>query len=177
MEPKPLIRMGSTFEQDWPGAKAQATECVLNLVRTGEWALDAVARLMKPYGLTPAEAQLLSIVHGAGEPLPHRVIADRLVVSRGMVTWLVNGLEQRGLVRRIAKPRDRRTVLVALTEAGHELHAVFRPRIHQLDARVVGDLSTEEQETLLRLLGSIQARLLTLSAQEERRLTEPEEPA
>lgn len=156
-EPTP-IRMGPTFEQDWPGASARATECVMNLIRAASDAGERIAAVLRPYGLTPAQSQVLSIIHGAGEPLPHHVIAERLVTARGTVSFLVDGLERRGLLRRVPHPASRRTVLVAITDAAERLLLEFRPRIHQVDRDLVAGLSTAEQDTLIDLLGRIQAR-------------------
>jgi DNA-binding MarR family transcriptional regulator len=151
--------MGPTFEQDWPGASARATECIMNLLRTAGDISERIAELLRPHGLTLAQANLLSIVHGAGEPLPHHVIAERLLTARGTVSFLVDGLERRGLLRRVPHPTSRRTVLVAITTEAERLLHEFRPHIHQLDRDLVSGLCAEEQETLLRLLGKVQERL------------------
>lgn len=151
------VRMGPTFEQDWPGASARATDCVMNILRSADWLSERIATLLRPYDLTPAQAQTLSIIHGAGEPLPHHVIAERLVTSRGTVTWLVDGLAQRGLLVRRPHPTSRRTVLVAVTDEAVRLLHEFRPKIHQLDRDVVADLSAAEQGLLIDLLARIQA--------------------
>ena len=153
------VRMGPTFEQDWPGASARATECIMNIIRTADGASERIAEILRPYDLTPAQAQVLSIIDGAGKPLPHHVIAERLVSSRGTVTWLVDGLARRGLVCRRPHPTSRRTVLVAITDQAERLLREFRPRIHQLDRDLVADLTPEEQEGLITLLARIQARL------------------
>jgi DNA-binding MarR family transcriptional regulator len=158
-EQPPLIRMGPTFEQDWPGASARATECVMNLLRTAGDISERLAELLRPYDLTPTQAQVLSIIHGAREPLPHHTIGERLVVARGTVSFLVDTLERRGLVRRVPHPNSRRTVLVAITEDAERLLHEFRPRIHQFDRNLVAGLGPEEQDALLRLLGCVQARM------------------
>jgi MarR family 2-MHQ and catechol resistance regulon transcriptional repressor len=158
------IRMGPTFEQDWPGASSRATECVMNLMRTADELTERIAAILRPYALTPAAAQVLSIIHGAGEPLPQHVIGERMVASRGTVSWLVDGLERRGLVRRLPHPSSRRTVLVEITESAEQLLITFRPAIHALDRASVADLSDEEQDTLVELLGRIQAQLRVGSA-------------
>ena len=157
----PVIRLGPTFEENWPGASARATECVLNLLRTADETMERLAEILRPYDLTPAAGQVLSIIHGAREPLPHHVIGERLVASRGTVSWLVDGLERRGLVRRVPHPTSRRIVLVAVTAEAERLLHEFRPHIHQLDRDLVAGLSAGEQETLLDLLGRIQVRLHT----------------
>jgi DNA-binding MarR family transcriptional regulator len=157
-EPTP-IRMGPTFEQDWPGASASATECVMNVIRTADQASARQAELLRPYDLTPSAFQVLAIIHGARESLPHYVIGERLLTSRGTVTFLVDVLERRGLVRRLPHPSSRRTVLVAITEEADRLMHEIQPQIHAMDRETTRGLSEAEQETLIELLGRVQAAL------------------
>lgn len=153
------IRMGPSFEEDWPGASARATECVMNLIRTAAELSERIADLLRPCDLTPAQAQTLSILHGAGEPLPHHTIAERLMTSRGSVSFLVDSLERRGLVRRLPHPTSRRIVLVGITDDALPLLRRFRPAIHALDCAAVAGLTRVEQDALIDLLGRIQRRL------------------
>jgi MarR family 2-MHQ and catechol resistance regulon transcriptional repressor len=122
--------------------------------------LEEFARLLEPYALTPAQFQTLAILHGAGRPLPHNVIARRLLVSRGTVTWLVDALEKRGLVQRERQPSSRRTVLVAVTEAGSAIVTEATPIMVQCNLDVTADLSIEEQDLLVDLLAWMHHRLI-----------------
>ncbi|HXY71701.1 MAG TPA: MarR family transcriptional regulator [Actinomycetota bacterium] len=89
--------------------------CKLNkyLVTTLE---DTVAEL----GLDHAEYKLLvrlrSCAPGARESAGE--LSRALVMSSGGMTNLLDRLEERGLIRRISDPDDRRSVLVELTAAG-----------------------------------------------------------
>lgn len=153
------IRMGPAFEQDWPGASARATECVMNAIRTGDRASARLAELLRPHDLTPSAFQVLAIIHGAREPLPHHVIGERLLTSRGTVTFLVDGLERRGLVRRQPHPSSRRTVLVAITDEADRLVHTIQPQIHAMDRETTRGLIEAEQEILIELLGRMQVGL------------------
>ena len=55
------------------------------------------------------------------EPTPMGRIADILCTDGSTVTWIVDRLEERGLVERQSDPRDRRVRLVALTEEGRRV--------------------------------------------------------
>jgi DNA-binding MarR family transcriptional regulator len=65
---------------------------------------------------------------------------------------LLDVLEQRRLVERIAKPRDRRTSGVKLTEAGASLARELRAAAVELERRFFASLSQDEQHTLHQLL-------------------------
>ncbi|RNG26714.1 MarR family winged helix-turn-helix transcriptional regulator [Streptomyces botrytidirepellens] len=65
----------------------------------------------------PAMA-VLGILKTAGRPLRIGEIADRMQVAGPHATRQVQGLEQRGLVHRIADPDDQRARLIDLTPEG-----------------------------------------------------------
>ena len=64
-------------------------------------------------------------MHSAWKVRPHRLaageIADRLVQTTGGTTKTIRRLEDRGLIRRVDDPEDKRRVLIELTNAGAEL--------------------------------------------------------
>jgi DNA-binding MarR family transcriptional regulator len=63
-------------------------------------------------------------------------IAQRLGISRAVVTGLLDRLEERGLVRREPDPADRRRLRIVLTTAGLDAS-------ERLGRAVVADLATE----------------------------------
>lgn len=77
-------------------------------------------------GIAVADLDALEHLELAG-PLTQRDLAMRLLLSSGAVTFLVDRLEEAGLVRRQPHPTDRRTTLVSLAP-GAEL-----PEIPELD--------------------------------------------
>jgi DNA-binding MarR family transcriptional regulator len=73
--------------------------------------------LLREMGLTPGHMKALSILD-PDEPKPMRAMADSLACDASMVTWLVDRLEERGLVERRTEPTDRRVKTVVLTPLG-----------------------------------------------------------
>jgi DNA-binding MarR family transcriptional regulator len=157
-EPRPVVELGSDFEADWPGASALATACILNLAVVSDQALAFGQALVRRHGLpTIAAFNVLTILHGAGGPLPPSVIAERMIVSRPTVTGILGTLEARGLTRRAAHPADRRMALVALTPAGGALVEELRPVLHAAERAWLACLGEAEQRALLGLLARLQA--------------------
>jgi MarR family transcriptional regulator, organic hydroperoxide resistance regulator len=73
--------------------------------------------VLREMGLTPGHMKALSILDPE-EPKPMRAMADALACDASMVTWLVDRLEERGLVERQASPTDRRVKTLVLTSEG-----------------------------------------------------------
>lgn len=73
------------------------------------------------HDLSGAQARLLTLV--VTEPRPMSRLAVGMHCEPSNITGLVDRLEKRGLVERLADPQDRRVKLIAPTEAGTELSA------------------------------------------------------
>jgi len=146
------------FEDEYPGASALATECYANLVRAADLLIGLHNRhTLDRYQLSPGARGVLAVVDGAGQPLEPSVIAERLVVTTGSMTSLLDNLEKRGLVRRLPHPEDRRKLLIDITPEAQAIVDEFLPAFHARERDVVtAALTTSEQRTLLRLLAKLQ---------------------
>jgi DNA-binding MarR family transcriptional regulator len=160
--PERLERMGPYFEHEFPRASARATDCFINLLAVGNLAETLLGNLLRPYGLSVGSLNTLGILTGAGEPLSPHEISERLLVTRGTVTGLLDSLEKLGFVRRIPHPHDRRKLLVELTDEVASFGAANQPLLHRAEREWMAGLTDHEQETLLGLLGKLRAHLLDL---------------
>src|SRR5258707_7221337 len=80
------------------------------------------AERVRPLGLSPSQAEVLSVLHEA-QPLSLIEVGERLVCETGSPSRLVNGLVQAGLVERVASATDQRKVSLSLTPRGEEVYA------------------------------------------------------
>lgn len=71
-------------------------------------------------------------------------------VTQPAITLLVNRLAERGWVRRVADPSDRRAVLVSLTEAGEVAFAQLRAEYREMVRAEMAMLGDEDLEALAR---------------------------
>jgi DNA-binding MarR family transcriptional regulator len=109
------------------------------------------------YQLSPSARGVLAVVEGAGEPLEPTVIAERLVVTTGSMTSLLDNLEKRGLIRRLPHPDDRRKILVDITPPAQAIVDELLPTLHARERQVMdAALTASEQRSLLRLLAKLQ---------------------
>jgi DNA-binding MarR family transcriptional regulator len=152
-------RVSRDFAVIYPDASASATECAMNLARTGDLVLGRVASALQPLEVSPAGGLVLGILKDAGKPCPPNYISERLIVSRATVTGVLDTLVKRGMVRREPHPTDRRMVLVHLTKAGSRMADTVRHTVHRGEAEWMGSLSETERTRLTELLGKIQRHL------------------
>jgi DNA-binding MarR family transcriptional regulator len=154
----PLVRVGEDFEDEYPGADRLATEAYANLLRTGDLLMALHNRqTQEQYQLSASARQVLAVVEGAGEPLEPSVIAERLLLTTGSMTSLLDNLEKRGLVARQPHPSDRRKLLIGITPAAQAVLDELLPSLHARERDVMAAaLSPKEQQTLIRLLAKVQ---------------------
>ena len=114
---------------------------------------------LEEYQLSPSARQVLAVVEGAGEPLEPSVIAERVLITTGSMTSLLDNLEKRGLVRRERSVEDRRFIQVHLTEEGARLIRHVFPTHADAITRQLAVLTPEEQ----RALGNLCRKLGTVS--------------
>jgi DNA-binding MarR family transcriptional regulator len=112
-------------------------------------------------GLDTWEFDVLSALRRSGSPYrlsPGALITQTLVTS-GTMTNRIDRLTERGLVRRLPTPGDRRGVLVELTVAG--LEAVDRAMAALLDTErgLLGTLPEPDRDRLAALLGALLVRV------------------
>ncbi len=101
--------------------------------------------------LNVSEFAVLELLYHRG-PTPLGELAQRVLVTTGSITYVVDNLEKRGLVQRVGCPKDRRVCHAALTETGREwIGAIFPDHAGAIE-RAVSGLTEDEQETLTALL-------------------------
>jgi DNA-binding MarR family transcriptional regulator len=82
-------------------------------------------------------------------------LADRLGITRGAMTGLIDGLEKADLVRRDVHPGDRRMVKLFLTEVGAAKIAEYWPPHALTLCRFINTLTKTEQKQLVQLLAKL----------------------
>lgn len=111
----------------------------------------AVSRDAASHGLTIAQFAVLEALYHKG-PLPLGRIGSLLLVTAGNITYVVDQLERRELVRRERKSKDRRVVVASLTTEGRALIDDIFPRHARFVAGLFDVLDPPEQAELRRLL-------------------------
>jgi len=83
----------------------------------------------------------------------------QFIHRRRNVTGLSDALKAAGFVVRAPHPKDRRAILVTLTNQGSSTMAQMEHERRQIAAELVADLHADQQERLSQDLGAIVARL------------------
>jgi DNA-binding MarR family transcriptional regulator len=135
---------------------ARDSDLASALVQTMHRLQDLHAETSRPLGLTPQQAHLLCVLISG--PLGMTELSRILSIERSSLTSMVDRLERRDLVARVANPTDRRACRIELTAAGkdlaHQCHDAIVDRIRDLTS----ELPAATRQTLTKALQSILAQ-------------------
>jgi DNA-binding MarR family transcriptional regulator len=112
----------------------------------------AQAEQLAPLGLTPAQERALRALARSEEPLRMTELADRLGIVPRSLTTVIDALEEDGLVRREIDPRNRRAILLHLTERGAAVRDDLREARRLAAEALFAPLSEDDRKTLAGLL-------------------------
>ena len=101
--------------------------------------------------LTPTEFAILEVLYHKG-PLLLGEVQRKILVTSGGITYLVDRLVEKGLVKREECAEDRRARYAVLTPAGNALIRKIFPQHAVAIERAVSGLSTTEQRETVQLL-------------------------
>jgi len=115
------------------------------------------ARLLTDHGLSITDYQcLLTLAHSEDGAMRRVDLAEQLLLTPSGVTRLLDGLERDGWVTKGSCSTDLRVTYAVLTEEGRErLESAGRSHVAQVRDLIEDQLSPEELETLVELLGRL----------------------
>jgi DNA-binding MarR family transcriptional regulator len=114
-------------------------------------------RLRDSFDVTLPRFDLMAQLYRAPKPMTLGELSQRMMVSNGNVTGLVDRLVEQGLLSRRPSPRDRRAQLVSLTAEGRRFFRAVARANGDWIADMLADLSSDEIDTLMRLLAKTKA--------------------
>lgn len=115
---------------------------------------DHVVKDIKEHGISIENFMILELLYNKG-PQPVQKISETLSIPSGSITYVVDKLEKKGLVKRQPNPNDRRASTVVLTEEGRALFDKIFPKHVETISENLSFITNEEKEQLTHLLKQI----------------------
>ena len=108
---------------------------------------DAVMRCLEEdirgYGLNFTEFMVLEVLFHKGT-MPIQKIGSAVRLTSGSATYAVDKLEDKGFLRRVPCPKDRRVIYAELTEGGDVFMSEIFPKHSETIHRIFAPLADEE---------------------------------
>ena len=133
-------------------------KCLSNMIRRK---LDTTFSSPEFDGLTGTQNAMLGYImdHEETQDIFQKDIEEEFNIRRSSATVMLQGLEQRGYIRRTQIEKDARLKKIELTEKARKLQKRVRSEIDRFHEQLEKDLSKEEKEEFFRLLDKIKSNL------------------
>ncbi|MDP4097601.1 MarR family transcriptional regulator [Paenibacillus sp. P96] len=103
------------------------------------------------HDLNTTEFGVLDLLYHRG-PQPLQKIGEKVLISSGNITYVVDKLQKKQLLKRRASQDDRRVIFAELTEEGRHFFERIFPQHKQVIIEAVSGLSAEEKVQAVALL-------------------------
>ncbi|MEO8224460.1 MAG: MarR family transcriptional regulator [Gammaproteobacteria bacterium] len=138
-------------DHSYPPEQDRALRTWISLARCYASVSRATDRMIRAYGLTTPQFALMEALYHLGS-LPLSEIGQKLLVTSGNVTYVMDNLVELGLVSRERCESDRRVIYAKLTPKGEAMIERIFPRHANEVRELFAVLSPEEQNQLRDLL-------------------------
>lgn len=148
-----------------PLPSLMGTEIIGRIVRMNSLVSRKIDENLATFQLNVGEFDLLAVLlREPAHALTPSEIQSLILISSGGLSNRMTRLESRGFIERLPDPRDRRGVIVSLTQSGKSLIETVAPTHLAIENASIEMLSFDEQLLLKNLLKKI---LLSAEASEE----------
>ena len=107
---------------------------------------------MSRFDMTPSQTHVLLYLRRQGGQVSQGELTAHMRVKPSTVNGILDRLEEKGLVERTVSGTDARQRLVTLTSSGVERESQTKQCFQDAEALIARGMTTEETETLCRLL-------------------------
>lgn len=115
---------------------------------------DVVNKSIAEQGLNPTEFAVLELLYHKGDQ-PLQQIGGKILLASGSITYVVDKLEQKEYLIRVACKNDRRVTFAQITENGKKFIERIFPEHEQRIDHIMNALTAEEKETMIELVKKI----------------------
>jgi DNA-binding MarR family transcriptional regulator len=96
-------------------------KALINIKYTASYLDQIGASMLKPFGISEPQYNILRILKGAGKPITVNQVKERMVQKSPNTTRLMDKLCEKSLIQRSRCENDRRVVYIEILEKGAEL--------------------------------------------------------
>ena len=130
------------------------TEPFKILMQTSKNIQDQIKIEINKSDLNITEFSVLETLYHKGQQTIHQ-IGNNILISSGSMTYVIDKLEKKELLKRTDCPNDRRAIFIVLTPKGEELMDKIMPEYQEFINHMFDSLNTEDAGMLVKLLQKI----------------------
>ena len=108
--------------------------------------------LEKGYNITPEQFLVMDTLWNNGAKMSQQQIADTIIKDKNSVVKLIDGLEKKELVKRVANVDDRRQNLIEVTPLGKEIEENVKETAMNAVGTITEGIGKQELQTFINVL-------------------------
>lgn len=127
--------------------KDEALKALTTLLRASSSVEKVVKADMTSYGLNSTEFAVMELLYNKGKQ-PIQMVGKKILLASSSITYVIDKLEEKNFVRRVADAKDRRVTFAELTEDGCKKMEEIFPQHAETIEELFADLSTKDIQRL-----------------------------
>lgn len=136
--------------------KDPVQRAMLGVMYTGYWLSARINTILKPFGITEPQFNVLRILRGQqGQPVSVNSIQDRMVQPSSNVSRIIDKLVEKGYASRKVCPDNKRQVDVLITIKGLNILEDVEPVMVKQREAMTSVVNTEDAECVSRFLDAL----------------------
>lgn len=121
------------------------------LSRAYRYVMSNAEKDIRQHQLNPTEFAVLDLLYHKG-PFPLQQVGEKILLTSGSITYVVDQLVKKGYIVRQACPNDRRITYATITQQGKSrMDTIFPDHAKAIEAALAG-VSNNEKKQLIELL-------------------------
>jgi MarR family transcriptional regulator, 2-MHQ and catechol-resistance regulon repressor len=126
----------------------------LLLMQTSKAIQERIREEMSKNKLSITEFSVLEVLFYQGKQTIQQ-IGNRILISSGSMTYVIDKLEQKGIIKRNDCREDRRVIHITLTAEGMEIMENIMPKYQEMVDSFFEDLTDDESQLLVNSLKKV----------------------
>ena len=149
--------LAEEIKQSKPFASLQQ-EVYLSIQRTADELQSRIAAILKPFGVSTTQYNVLRILRGAG-PEGHRCseIGDRMITREPDITRLLDRMAKAGWITQARDTEDRRVVITRITPEALKLLKEIDKPLNEFNRVFLTNMGEKKMKTLISLLEEVRS--------------------
>lgn len=135
-------------------SKELSLKALTVLLRASQTVEEVLRKDMQRYQLNLTEFAVLELLYHKGDQ-PIQRIGEKILITSGSITYVVDKLQQKGYVERVTCPTDRRVTFAALTEEGSSFIERIFPQHEALVEKLFNVVDEHEKQQLITALKTV----------------------
>jgi MarR family transcriptional regulator, 2-MHQ and catechol-resistance regulon repressor len=113
---------------------------------------------MSKYKLSITEFSVLEVLFYQGKQTIQQ-IGTRILISSGSMTYVIDKLEQKGIIKRNDCKEDRRVIHITLTPEGMDMMENIMPKYQDMVDSFFEDLTEDDSELMIHFFNKVRKRV------------------